>query len=144
MTNDYQFLSVARALETTGVSAYEGAVQLLVSNTTALDYAANIHATEGQHESLLRQLIIAHGPAFAVPANNAKLSAVDSGDTVPYVAGTGSAAATLNIFNTGATTGLYTSRNTSQVLMIAYGSTSAGVTSGGFYPNGVNGNIKST
>ena len=142
VTNDYQFLNVARALETTGVSAYEGGVQLLASNLTALDYATNIHATESQHESLLRELIIAHGPGFAT--NNVTLSAVDSGDTVPYVAGSGGAAATLNIFNTNATTGLYTTRNTSQVLMIVYGNTNAGITSGGFYPNGLNGNIKST
>ena len=126
ITNDAQFLAIARALETTGTSAYEGAIQYLVSNVPALTYAAQIHDTEGQHEAVLRQYCV---------ANNVTSPAVDSGDTPPTATA---------IFNTNATTGLYTARNTSQVLMIAYASTALGTTKGGFYPNGFNGTIKST
>jgi hypothetical protein len=126
ITTDAQFLAIARALETTGTSAYEGAIAGLVSNTAALNYAAQIHATEGQHEGALRQYCI---------ANSVTSPAVDSVDVPP------SATA---IFNTNGTTGLNTARTTSQVLMITYANTAAGITSGGFYPNGVNGNIKST
>ena len=130
VTNDAQFLALARALETTGTSAYEGAVQFLISQPAALTYAAQIHDTEGQHEGVLRQYCI----------NNKVVSpAVDSNDVPPL---TSSGAVT--IFNTNATTGLNAARNTSQVLMIVYGNANTGVSSGGFFPSGVNGNIKST
>ncbi len=135
VTTDAQFLALARRLETTGVSAYEGAIAGLVSNTAALTYAAQIHDTEGQHEGILRQYCIANQVASA---------AVDSGDLPPYAAPSGSTPAAVTTFNTGAATGLNTTRNTSQVLMIVYNSTGAGVTFGGFFPNGVNGNIRST
>jgi hypothetical protein len=125
VTSDYSFLSIARQLETTGTSAYEGGIGLLVSNLTALAYAATIHATEGQHEGALRQYCIANGVYSGQ---------VDSGDVVP----TASA-----IFNTNA--GLNTSRFPNQVLQIVYAAGGAlGVTKGGFYPNGMNGNIVST
>ncbi len=126
VTNDAQFLAIARALETTGTSAYEGAIQYLTSSAAALTYAAQIHDTEGQHEGVLRQYCLANGVTSP---------AVDANDTPPTATA---------IFNTGATTGLNTARNTSQVLMIVYGSTALGVTSGGFYPNGLNGSIIST
>ncbi len=126
VTTDAEFLSLARQLETTGISAYEGAIAYLVSNTTAVTYAAQIHDTEGQHEGVLRQYCVANGVTSP---------AVDSGDIPPTATA---------IFNTGATTGLNTVRNTSQVLMIVYANTASGITSGGFYPNGMNGNIKST
>ncbi len=135
VTTDAQFLALARRLETTGVSAYEGAITSLISNTAALTYAAQIHDTEGQHEGILRQYCI---------ANQVVSAAVDAGDLPPYVAPSGSNPATVTTFNTGPTTGLNTTRNTSQVLMIVYNMTNAGVVSGGFFPNGVNGNIKST
>ncbi|RRA49090.1 ferritin-like domain-containing protein [Acidipila sp. EB88] len=126
ITTDAQFLAIARQLEATGVSAYEGAIGGLVSNVAALNYAAVIHDTEGQHEGALRQYCIANGVTSG---------AIDSADVPPTAT---------TIFNTNGTTGLNTARSTSQVLMIAYANTAAGITSGGFYPNGVNGNIKST
>ncbi len=135
VTTDAQFLALARQLETTGVSAYEGAITALVSNTTALTYAAQIHDTEGQHEGILRQYCI---------ANHVVSAAVDAGDLPPYAAPSGTNPATVTTFNTGVATGLNTTRNTSQVLMIVYNKTTAGVTAGGFFPSGVNGTIKST
>ena len=143
VTNDYQFLNVARALETTGVSAYEGAVTFpsLIASIPALQYAVDIHATEGQHESLLRQLIITNNGQFT-GTTGVTLVAVDSNDQLPFTVS--GSTTTLNIFNTSPTTGLYTARTSSQVLQIVYATTSTGVTSGGFYPNGLNGNIKST
>lgn len=125
VTGDYQFLSIARQLETVGTSAYEGAIGLLVSNPTALDYAATIHATEGQHEGVLRQYCLANGVYSG---------SVDSADVIPTATA---------IFNT--TQGLNTARPTDQVLQIVYGNPGViGTTSGGFYPAGFNGNIKAT
>jgi hypothetical protein len=125
VTNDATFLAIARALETTGTSAYEGAITFLISNVTALNYAATIHATEGQHEGALRQYCV---------ANNVTSPQVDSNDVPPTATA---------IFNTVG--GLNTARTTTQVLDIVYAAGSAtGVTKGGFYPNGFNGAIIST
>ena len=138
VNDDATFLGIARALETTGTSAYEGAIQYLISSLPALTYAAQIHDTEGQHEGALRQYCI---------ANSVVSPAVDGNDIVPYTAattGTTPTAAVTTIFNTGPVTGLNTSRTTSQVLAIVYANTAAGTTKGGFYPNGFNGTIVST
>lgn len=124
VANDSDFLSIARKLETTGTSAYEGAIDDLISNVTALNYAAVIHATEGQHEAALRLYCI---------VNNVTSSAVDGADVPPD---------STHIFNTQA--GLNTARATNNVLQIVYGSANAGVTKGGFYPNGMNGTIVSS
>ena len=126
ITGDYQFLDYARQLETVGVSAYAGAASGLISNPVALTYAAQILDTESQHEAVLRQLCT---------LNNVYSSAVDSGDYAPAPQGT-------QVFNTDPVSGLYLARNTSQVLQIVYASNTNGTTSGGFFPNGLNGNIK--
>ncbi len=135
-TTDATFVALARSLETVGVSAYAGGAQYLTSNTTALTYAAQILDVEAQHEGALRQACIYFtGGAVASPA-------VDAFDQPP----TGS-----QLFNTGNTTGLVTVRTVSQVLGIVYGASTAGtttpaigITKGGFFPNGFNGNLYST
>lgn len=124
VTSDATFLAAARQLETVGVSAYAGGAQYLVSNPTAVLYAAQILDTESQHESFLRQLCIAQGVSSA---------AVDSADYPPTAS---------NIFNTNPSTGLYTTRTTSQVLAIVYGAAGqSGLGKGGFFPLGLNGTI---
>ncbi len=124
ISSDATFLTAARQLETVGVSAYAGGAQYLVSNTAAVLYASQILDTESQHESFLRQLCIAL--SVASPA-------VDSADVPPTAT---------TVFNTSPTTGLYTVRTTSQVLGIVYGAAGqTGVNKGGFFPNGLNGNI---
>ena len=129
VTNDATFIALARQLESVGVSAYEGGVQFLNENLQALDYAALIHDTEGQHEGVLRQFCIAKGVASP---------AVDKYDTPPTLSSTG-------IFNTNYLTGVNPTRNTSEVLQIVYAAPGKlGVTSGGFFPSGLNGAIKST
>ena len=124
VTSDATFLAAARQLEATGVSAYIGGAQYLVSNTTAVLYAAQILDTESQHEGFLRELCIAL--SVASPA-------VDALDTPPT---------TTQIFNTSNTTGLNPVRTPSQVLQIVYGAAGkTGVSTGGFFPNGLNGTI---
>ncbi len=133
-TSDAMLVALARELETVGVSAYEGGVPYLVSNTMILTYAAQIHDTEAQHEGFMREYCIANGITSG---------AVDTQDIPPT---------STTVFNTDPTTGLNTVRTPQQVLGIVYGVTSAatsatpatGITSGGFFPNGMNGNIKST
>lgn len=128
-TDDASFLALARQLETVGTSAYEGGIQYLASNTLAVTYAALIHDTEGQHESALRQFCIMKG--ITSPA-------VDKYDRPPVLGPT-------TMFNTSTLTGLNTARNTSEVLQIVYNAPGrTGVSSGGFFPNGLNGTIKTT
>ena len=125
VNNDATFLAMARQLETVGTSAYEGGVQYFISDLAGLAYAATIHDTEGQHEGALRQFCI---------AKNITSGAVDSFD----MAVSGSSGP---VFNTDKN-GLNAVRTPSQVLQIVYGAAGqTGVSKGGFYPNGMNGNI---
>jgi len=115
-----QFLTLARAFEDTGVSAYAGAATLLSGNN--LQYAAQILATEAYHAGNLRLEVI---------ENSITVPALDSQDVPPTEQ---------HFFPTDAN-GLAIKRTTSQVLAIVYASATAGTKSGGFFPNGVNGNI---
>jgi hypothetical protein len=115
-----QFLTLARAFEDTGVSAYAGAATLLTGSN--LQAAAQILATEAYHAGNLR---------LEVVQNSVTVTALDSQDVVPNEQ---------HFFPTDAN-GLAIRRTTSQVLAIVYANSTAGTKSGGFFPNGVNGNI---
>ncbi len=128
-TNDAEFLALARQMETVGVSAYEGGIQYLGLQPQTVVYAAAIHDAEGQHEAALRMFCIAKGVTSG---------AVDKYDRPPTLSSS-------TIFNTSTITGLNTARNTSEVLQILYAAVGkTGVSSGGFFPNGLNGAIKTT
>ena len=123
VTTDATFLAAARQFEAVGVSAYIGGAQYLVSTLTALNYAAQILDTEAQHAGFLRELCITLGVSSP---------AVDSQDLAP---------SSTAVFNTNAN-GLNPVRTTSQVLQILYAAPGAiGVSKGGYFPNGLNGNI---
>lgn len=131
--NDATFAAIARQFEGVGVSAYAGAAQYLVSSLPALNYSAQILDVEAQHAGALRYACIRM--MVASPA-------ADALDNPPSIN---------QIFNTSATTGLNPVRTPQQVLGIVYGVSNAstttpppGVVKGGFFPNGVNGNIFST
>ncbi len=128
-TDDASFLALARQLETVGTSAYEGGIQYLAISPQITTYAAVIHDAEGQHESALRQLCIMKGVTSP---------AVDKFDRPPVLGPT-------TMFNTSTLTGLNTARNASEVLQIVYAAPGMlGVTKGGFFPDGLNGNVTST
>jgi hypothetical protein len=119
------FLTVARALEDVGVTAYGGAAPL-IANKSILGYAARILAVEAFHSGNIRLLI----------AQNAIVTAaLDGVDHLPPPAGT-------LYFNTN-TSALSEVRSPGEVLFLAYGGV-ANATSGGFFPNGVNGNINTS
>jgi len=114
------FLTVARALEDIGVTAYGGAAPL-ISNSSILGYAARILAVEAFHSGNIRLL---------VAQNSISTTALDGVDQVPPPSGT-------LYFNTN-TSALSAVRSPGEVLFLAYGGV-ANATSGGFFPNGVNG-----
>ncbi len=133
VTSQAQFLTMARQFTAVGNSAYVGSAQLLVSSPSVLTTAAQILGAEGQHGGALNYQCIVQGVTSP---------AVDAQDVPPT---------TSNYFTVLPAAALSPARNTSQVLGVVYGASTAttttpatGVTMGAFFPNGVNGNIKST
>jgi len=118
--NVNDFMKLARQFEDVGISAYLGAAPL-ITNKTYLDAAGRILATEAQHSGSMRLSCIWY---------RVTSPAVDSLD-IPPTEG--------NPFDVDGTSALSVPRTTTQVLNIVYG---GGAHSGGFYPSGMNGNIK--
>ena len=152
------FLLGAFIFEDVGVTAYSGAAPALTSATN-LNYAAGIQAVEAYHAAYVRTTITALNEqlgATAFPilgyANSvvALRSTLGGGNETPLTAVPATIAA--NGFYTASSVVAATSanaiafaRNTDQVLHIVYGTGGGGgVSSGVFYPNGLNGNIKTT
>ena len=123
--NQNEFLTLARAFEDVGVTAYGGAAPL-ISSKAILASAAAIALTEAQHSGQLRFLVYDRG--IAVPQ-------LDSLDVPPL----GSPNGRLNNVNNE---GLTPARTASQVLAILYANRAPGTTNGGFFPGGLNGTIK--
>ncbi len=117
------FINVARAFEDVGVSAYGGAAPL-ITNKDVLGAAARILASEAQHAANLR-LHASLYKAATITVDDVDTSAPPTGE---------------NLFSTDAN-GLTPIRTPGEVLFILYGNM-ANATSGGFFPDGLNGVIK--
>jgi hypothetical protein len=118
------FIALARAFEDVGVSAYGGAAPL-ISSKDILATAARIALTEAYHAGSLRTLAAANKDPYLFP--------VDSQDILPPPAG--------KQYFTVNGQALSIVRTPGQVLAIVYHNTTSGASAGGFFPNGVNGNI---
>lgn len=123
--NFQQFLAVARVFEDVGVSAYGGAAPL-ISDKSILATAARIALTEALHAGNIRLLVSENKIKDAS-------SPVDTLDLAPPPADK-------NYFTVDSKA-LAIVRVPSQVLHIVYHSWTAGVSSGGFFPLGLNGTI---
>jgi hypothetical protein len=116
-----EFLTLSRAFEDTGVSAYAGAATLLTGNN--LQAAAQILGTEAYHAGNIRLNVVQQAitvkatDSLDVPPDEMHFSPVDAN-------------------------ALAIKRTPSQVLAIVYANSTPGTASGGFYPHGMNGNIK--
>jgi hypothetical protein len=118
--NQNEFLTLSRAFEDVGVSAYGGAAPLLRDGNT-LGVAARILATEAEHTGIIR-LLIAQTTGLALPA-------LDSNDILPLGSPNGRLVSADD-------QGLTAVRTPGQVLSIVYGGNAR---RGGFFPNAVNG-----
>lgn len=136
-----------------GVTAYNGAAPLLVRDANyaaVLSGAGGIVAVEAYHGGLIRYLINSLGAATPSILANANLISTLRGKASSSVTGTTSGAAETSLSSSSlvpadSTNSLAYTRNPSQVLHIVYLDPTAGiVSSGGFYPNGLNGNIKTS
>lgn len=117
-----EFLTLSRAFEDTGVSGYNGAATLL--SGANLQAAASILAVEALHTGNVRLLVLQQG--VVSPALDAK-------DVPPKRPSAYFAVDSNN---------LAIKRSTSEVLSIVYAKSTPGTSSGGFFPSGLNGNIK--
>ena len=150
--NELFFLHAAFVFEDVGVTAYKGAAPL-ITNKTFLEAAAGILAVEAYHAGTVRTILYQNRMADTGVAGQTvqtivgKLSdlrdiADGAGDKDQGIAPDGNVA---NIVPTDAN-GIAFSRTVSEVLNIVYlnAAASAGVSSGGFFPNGLNGTFKTS
>jgi hypothetical protein len=166
------FLVGAFVFEDVGVTAYHGAAGLLSNTMTGKTYlaaAASILAVEAYHAAEIRTLLIADSvatatmtatlvtpnPTYVTYAQQiSKLRATLGGGNettltalppyaIPFVPTAYMPAST--IVAADSTNSIAYSRTTDQVLHIVYAAApGAGVKGGGFFPNGMNGNISVT
>ena len=119
--NITEFLTLARAFEDVGVTAYAGAAPL-ITDKMILGVGARIAEVEAEHASAVRQLVARMG----VPT-----MMLDGVDVLPPPSGTKYFSVDMN--------GLTQVRTPGQVLAIVYAKANA--TSGGFFPAGANGKL---
>lgn len=136
-SDENSFIVGAFTFEDVGVTAYHGAAPLLTS-TTNLGAAAGIMATEAYHASEIRTLLVYLGGNYLTYANQiSDLRAKAGGGAEVQVS-----AATIVPADSNS---IAFDRTTDQVLHIVYLNARTGaVKSGGFFPNGLNGKIKTT
>jgi hypothetical protein len=113
------FLTLARAFEDIGVTAYGGAAPL-ISSKTVLGYAARILAVEAYHAGNIR---------LQIAQNSIPTTALDGADHIPPPSG--------SMYFPTDNNALSEVRTPQQVLYLAYGG--ANLAAGGFFPSGVNG-----
>jgi len=138
--NDRNFLFAAFLFEDVGVTAFKGAAPF-ISNKTYLDAAAGLLATEAYHAGIVRATLFSEGlldeSVFDVVH---KLSAIRNAVSGPadddQDLGTKEEANLVPTDEYGRTFG----RSAAEILNIVYLDSQAGA-GGGFYPNGLNGDI---
>ena len=154
------FIVGAFVFEDVGVTAYSGAATLISSaGITAglLNAAAGIQAVEAYHAAYLRTYLTAQAAAnssYAYLGYANKVSALratlgggnETALTVPSGTTTATTVVTPSSIAAGTSANaIGYARSTDQVLHIVYGTANgAGVKSGAFFPNGLNGNITVT
>ena len=141
--NDENFLVGAYLLTDVGVTAYRGSARLL-TNKTFLEASAGILATECYHDAAIRSTLWSKGlTRSAIYGNITKIS--DTRDTLDGGGDTDQdiGNATTANFVPADGNGLALGRTAPQVLNVVYQNRAA-VTSGGFFPTGVNGNIRTS
>ena len=165
--DENSFLLGAFIFEDVGVTAYMGAVPLL-STPGVIESAAGIHAVEAYHAGLVRTILYRRGATVADLRTNVQRIS-DGRDTLDGTANSGllnqggdrdqgltgntTNATTGSTPNTTSTAsnivptdpnGIAYARSPGQVLNIVYLTPGTSASSGGFFPNGVNGTVRTT
>lgn len=136
--NENNFLLAAFIFEDVGVTAYKGAAPL-ITNKTYLEAAAGILSVEAYHAGIVRSALFERDLGSATTKISAARDSLDgSTDDDQGVIKDGKA----NLVPTDAN-GITYSRSAGQVLNVVYLNPKP-VTSGGFFPHGVNGAINTS
>ena len=142
--NDESFLIGAYILTDVGVTAYRGSARLITTKTF-LEAAAGILATECYHDGVIRSELWSRG--LTVPSIYTRIQRIsDFRDGLDGPVDTDQSigdAQEANLVPT-LTNGLVPGRTASQVLNVVYANAATGTSSGGFFPAGVNGFIRTT
>lgn len=139
--SEMNFFLGGMLMEDVGVTAYKGAAPL-ITNKTFLEAAAGILAVEAYHMGMARSTLYRMGTA-ARQAANAISDARDRLDGPEDVDQGIDMNNRANIVPSDAE-GKAFSRTPQQVLRIVYLTDRAGVSSGGLFPNGMNGALRTT
>jgi Ferritin-like domain len=139
--NEMNFFLGGMLMEDVGVTAYHGAAPL-IKKKEFLDAAAGILAVEAYHMGMARSVLYQMG-AEARHAANALSDARDKLDG-PTDVDQGIEVDGKANFVPSTPDGIAFSRTPQQVLRIVYLASESGVSKGGLFPNGMNGNLKTT
>lgn len=139
--NEMNFFLGGMLMEDVGVTAYHGAAPL-ITNKKFLAAAAGILAVEAYHMGMARSVLFQMGPE-ARHAANALSDARDKLDGTEDIDQGIEMDGKANIVPSNPD-GQAFSRTPQQVLRIVYLADKAGISSGGLFPKGMNGNLKST
>lgn len=136
------FLVGAFVFEDVGVTAYTGAAPA-ITNANILSAAAGIQAVEAYHAAEIRTLLV------GMAAANSDQTYVDYANKVSTLrsklGGGKETMLSVNTIVAADNNAIAFARSTDEVLHIVYAAApGAGVKSGGFFPNGLNGSISTT
>lgn len=140
--NEMNFFLGAMLFEDVGVTAYKGSARN-IRNKQILESAAGILASEGYHMGAVRSVIYKMGDEWrrrSVNISEARDRLDGPQDLDQPVVQVGPMSNVVPANENGIAFG----RTPQHVLNIVYGNPAAGVTMGGFYPEGFNGRIRST
>jgi hypothetical protein len=140
-SDELNFFLGGMLFEDVGVTGYKGAVPLIQDKTKQGDIAG-ILAVEAYHMGMARSLLFLAGPT-AQQAANAVTAARGTLNGMPEIE-QGIAVEGRANFVPSDERGIAFTRTPEQVLQIVYLTPETGVTSGGFFPDGVNGDLAST
>lgn len=157
--NELNFLVGALVFEDVGVTAYTGAANLFsaaAATNGVLSAAAGIQAAEAYHAGSLRTLLAGNASATGVYTSLSTFNAIvglrstlGGGNETTVTTGTTTGVPAQytgpsTIVAADSTNSLGYARTTDQVLHIVYGASGVGLSSGGFFPSGLNGLVKTT
>jgi hypothetical protein len=140
-SDELNFILGGMVFEDVGVTGYKGATPLIQDKTKQGDIAG-ILAVEAYHMGMARSLLYQAGPT-AQQAANAVTVARGTLNGMPEIEQGIEVDGHAN-FVPSDERGIAFTRTPQQVLQIVYLTPETGVSSGGFFPNGVNGDLTST
>ncbi|MBM3927185.1 MAG: ferritin-like domain-containing protein [Sphingomonadales bacterium] len=146
--SDENFLLAAFLFEDVGPTAYKGGIRFLTT-PAVVEAAAGIHAAEAYHAGLIRTVLYRKGltTASLITSADRISDARDSldgpSDLDQGISPTGSGTSIRSNIVPADSSAIVFARTPGQVLNVVYLNAQA-VTSGGFFPNGVNGTLRTS